>query len=331
MTQPQNSFLKYPSLENTYQTKFIDKFTTQYHELLDKTEYIVTEKLHGANASIILTPYKPPQLAKRTSLLNPDEYETFYNINLIFEDPDFDALITIAQQVVNYKQASMHFYFEWFGPRVQKGVDYGLKKQARIFDMRENGILQTPQHTIITLKSYGLEHLYAPILVRTLYLDKVLEFDVENFITKLGPETINTKSGPQPNIAEGIVIRPYHQNYYSPVGELFALKKKSEAYKEKHREKTTIKPQKDENPEIQAINSVFLTYLTPNRIQNIFSKHGPIQEPKQIPTYIAALLQDAKEDFIKEHNPPLETFTKAEQRQIFNAGSTPFTLIKPHL
>lgn len=66
-------FYKYNSIENSYQTNFIQSI---YLSGFGDKEYVVQEKVHGANLSFI-TDGKKVSIAKRTGFIETDE--SFYN------------------------------------------------------------------------------------------------------------------------------------------------------------------------------------------------------------------------------------------------------------
>ena len=69
--------------------------------------------------------------------------------------------------------------------------------------------------------------------------------------------------------------------------------------------------------------------MTENRLINIFSQHGEIQDKKEIGEYIRLLIEDAKKDFLKDVDLPV--LDKNERKQVFNAGSKPFQLLQKYL
>ena len=64
-----------------------------------------------------------------------------------------------------------------------------------------------------------------------------------------------------------------------------------------------------------------------------FSKHGEIQTPKDIGKYIKLILEDAKEDFLKDYNinELVIDLDKNKEKAIFNVGSRIVNLLKSKL
>ena len=72
-------FKKYNSIENTFNKDFMDKIKS---EGLDSLQYVVQEKVHGANCCFI-TDGKEVRFAKRTGLV--ESGEMFYNYEELLE------------------------------------------------------------------------------------------------------------------------------------------------------------------------------------------------------------------------------------------------------
>lgn len=66
-------FNKFCSIENAYNTKFIDKIRNEYPALIDTPIWTVTEKIHGANFSVMLNDYDELVCCKRSGEILPDE------------------------------------------------------------------------------------------------------------------------------------------------------------------------------------------------------------------------------------------------------------------
>lgn len=73
------TFKKYSSIENTYDTEFMEKIKS---ERLNTLQCVVQEKVHGANCSFV-TDGQTVQFAKRTGMIEPGE--TFYNFEELLE------------------------------------------------------------------------------------------------------------------------------------------------------------------------------------------------------------------------------------------------------
>lgn len=310
------NFLKYPSIENHYQAKFIAMFLTNYTELKDET-FIIMEKIHGANIQIKITKdaYK---VGKRNSFMKPTD--SFYGLLDFVENNFLDAIkgIQNAWKSFCYPVESITLYGEYFGKGIQKGVYYGESKYIRFFDYRINNILQVQRNFLEFAKRFGLP--IVPEIAIVQGLENALNFNTE-FNSKISPEVILD------NICEGVVIKPLYKNYYSSEGSLFYIKKKNSKFLEKSKQPSP--KQVVDLGKIGELQEIFKTYINKNRVESVFSKHGAIKDIKQVSKYIKYVLEDATIDFLKDND---TTFlTEKELKFIYNVGSSIFTLLKEYL
>jgi Rnl2 family RNA ligase len=309
-------FKKYNSLENHYHSKHIAMFLNMYPELKD-AKYIITEKIHGSNIQVCIneSEYK---VGKRSSfILNEKDDKGMKNVCKYIKENYSNAIKEIQEYIKGHEEIEeMIFYGEYFGRDIQKGVDYGNGKQVVFFDLKVNGSLQDWVKFKTYTTNFNLPIVPEIDVVNS--LEEALEFD-----TKFDSKILNKKD----NLCEGIVIKPLGYVYRSPQGSVFYIKKKNAKFLEK------IKQPKANTPKeltiIGKYQEIFKTYITKNRMDNIMSKYGEIQENKQISDYIRYFLEDAKEDFFKEND--ISFLEEKEKRAVFNVGSMVFNLIKEYL
>lgn len=306
-------FKKYNSIENHYQQKHIDWWLEKYPELKNET-YILQEKIHGANISIWFSPNKDYKVAKRNSFLNKDD--KFYDIWNVLKQYKYE--LNIIQEFVNLKNYSLRLYGELFGGKIQKGINYGEEKQIRFFDLYIDDFFCTQNQLInFFINTWKIDHLLIPNIKIVNSLEEALNYN-EIFDSQI-LEIENNK-------AEGIVIKPYLRIYKSPVGEIFYLKKKNPLFNEITKKPKVIVAMSDN---IIKLKSEFMNYINDNRLQNIFSKEGEIQNKKDIGKYLKLFIEDAKKDFIKDND--LKDLDKIKLRYIYNVKSLPFKFLKKYL
>lgn len=302
-------FKKYNSIENSYQGKYINRWLANNEGLKTET-YIITEKVDGANIQIYFEPNTEYKVGKRSCFIEKDS--NFFDIGTVLKD--FEEQFKKVQHNVNITNRSVRLYGELYGQGVQKRVNYSDKKSLIFFDVEVNGELHCPRDTMSYLDMFDLPKV--PIIAIKKGIVEALETN-ETFDTLLNPI--------EGNVSEGLVIRPFHKNYHN-VDELFILKKKSEKFAEKEITKGKVKTF-DEGT--FKYNQLFRDYINENRVLSIFSKHGPIKEPKQLGEYIKLILEDATEDFKKDHD--LSQFGTKDQKTIYNVGTLVVKLLKKHL
>jgi len=266
-------FTKYPRIENHYQEQSIQRFMREFPDLMDEEVYI-EEKLHGANISLMSTK-TGVQWFKRNGPLKPKE--NFYGIWDVI--PKYKDL----ENVIHYGQPGTQVYFEFIGPGIQKGVNYGDEKRLVPIDFKfANMGFASPAE---------FHHLFEwlPDKVRLLGIKKLkdaLEFDTR----------ITNEYG---SLIEGVVIKPKSFFIYSHLGERFLLKKKNKEFFERMPKE---KPPKDvDYTEANKIADLYSEYLTPQRVQSVFSKEGTIENINQLGQYLSLISNDAWEDFEAEH------------------------------
>lgn len=298
-------FIKYPSIENSYQEKNIAYWLEHAPSLLDET-FVITEKIHGANLQLIFIPHQPMQVASRNQIVD----KGFMGIHEVLEK--MANFLASAQKFSNEENTTVHLYGEFFGDNIQKGVDYGKEKRIKFFDLRANGEMMGQDYFQAWFKDEP--ELIAPVLACIQGLENALSYP-EVFVTKVGVER-------EGNEAEGIVIKPIRV-YKNRRGEIFYLKKKAARFSEKaHAKKEVII-----DADLVRWQKVFRGYITENRLESVFSKNGRIENKTQVGDYLKALVEDAKEDFLKDYPEAPEE----EIKKICNIGSLGAQMLLKHL
>jgi Rnl2 family RNA ligase len=308
-------FKKYSEIENSYREKFINK-VIQYCPELTTKQFVITEKIDGSNLQLVFTPHQEMQVGKRTSFLQKDE--SFFDVWNTLKQ--YDHELKIIQNYVNKTGETIRLYGELFGPGIQKRINYGDKKRVLFYDMYIGETLLA----FAAMKAWFLvskiEYMLVPVLDIVDSLDKALSYNNE-FNSKI----LNIDN----NMAEGIVIKPYDEVIRLLEGSHFILKKKNENFKEK------MEGNKSENSKVEysegtwKLAEEFKQYINENRLAGVFSKNGPITDPKQMGNYIRLLLEDAKNDFFKDHEGL--TLSKEEDKMIFNVGKDIVNMLRKHL
>jgi len=209
------------------------------------------------------------------------------------------------------KNAIIRVYGELCGPHIQKGVNYGNDTFFKIFDITLNDKLVSQRH----LQELLNINLLVPIISYHNNIWDAFNQDI-NIISMLNPTG--------KDIIEGIVIKPFDGVYISSSGQPFYWKKKNEKFNEKQKAARS----EITDAEIIRLNKEFKSYLTYNRLQNIFSKYGEIRTPDQIGEYIKYMMIDAKEDFNKDFNP---NYGGKERKQIYKDNGQTAQMLKEYL
>lgn len=282
-------FQKYPSIENSYRDKFINLCLKSHPELLD-IDYCIHEKIDGANIQIILETNQEIKFGKRSSLIPFDD--SFFNLKSTVESTIIDFVNELNKEVQQSPSPIKYtLYGEIFGKGIQKRINYGETKQIRFFDLAVNNIIVDQFVFDCFMSGFGASSLKVPLITHIRGLNEALSYSCD-FDSKI----LNIENNP----AEGIVIKPFDKVYYTDLGSIFYLKKKSDAFQEKMKTKTSNPISEEE----RFFRLKFLEYITENRLLSVFSKEGLIKDKSEIGKYMKLFLEDAKEDFLKENTLP---------------------------
>lgn len=268
-------FYKFSSLENTYRQNLIDK--VQY-EGKDGGEWVVTEKIHGANFSFWCDGTEV-RVASRSQFVDG----TFYNCQAVIN--------RYSENILNWCQGfgvkTFIVYGELFGGNIQKEVQYGEKDFAA-FDVVIDGVVQDKQTAWRIAKECGLN--FAPVLF-TGSFKECLEMS-NTFKSTLTPEGYEGE-----NISEGLVIEPVEPAWFENGSRVY-FKNKTESFSEKNRQPKEKQVFELSEEESDLMNEL-LNYNTEQRVSNVISKIGQITS-KDFGKILGLTVQDMLEDFTKD-------------------------------
>ena len=320
------NFTKYPSIENSYRQKEIDKWL-EYHPEIENEEFVATAKLDGCNLSLWFYPDGEVKVAKRSQFIGTlaeDSVIHFQGVDipkLFYSNELYREFITSFKNAAKYAKSTLTVYGELFGKGIQNRVYYGEDKYFRAFDIVEDGkFLSFEDFTGFMLGTFDKDYsqLIVPCIATFSSLEEALNFSpiFKSYLTPRGYD--------KPNFEEGVVIKPRYKVYQSPQGSMFYLKNKNPNF-EDQKEKEKKIPVDSSLLELQI---EFRKYLTENRLLDLFSKYGKIETPNQIGDYIRYMIEDARTDFNKDYN--FSGDTKAE-KIVFNGGSIVLEMLKKFL
>ena len=280
-------FQEYPSIENAFAAKSIKQFLAE-HPDAQSVQWILTEKIDGANIQLLFEPHQPMRVGRRKDILTPDQ--NFYDIWNVL--PTYSQEFAKMQTEVDRSLCALRIYGELFGKKVLERIHYGEGKYIRFFDAmiinegRER--FMTQRELLEFFRRIDLEHMFVPLVQIVPSFNEALAYDTRQLKSAFNSsETV-----------EGIVLKPY-DGHFVVNGSPFYLKKKNEDFYEQAAQNDVILPD-HVDPQVADLRFKYLTYLTENRLQNVFSKAGPISSKKEIGKYIKLLGEDAQQDFLKE-------------------------------
>ena len=318
-------FKKYSSIENSFSREFMEHVVA---EMPQNLEYVVQEKVHGANTSF-LCDGETVRFAKRTSILEADEQ--FYNYPELLERYRERVLRLFSDIKAKYPEVThISVFGEMFGGLYPHD---GVQKERKV-SLIQYGVCYSPVHEF-----YGFDiYLFTEDGGRFLPVDEVNElFEAEGFfyaktlfrgtLTEClkQPNAFQSKIAEwlglpaiEDNICEGIVIRPIVPMYLKN-GSRVLIKSKNERFAEKKSVKKRNKLFAEPVPYSEALQALIAegeAYVTENRLTNVVSHIGEVHFPKDFGKVMGLLSKDVLDDFLKEHGGSYAALDKCEQKSL---------------
>ncbi len=321
-------FKKYPSIENSYQQKYINWFASNSEVDLNTEQFVLQLKLDGANFQVYITE-DSYHFGKRTSALG--EEASFYGYQAVVEKYE-DKIIALQKDIPKGTGMTLILYGELFGSNIQKRISYCEDKRILIYDVfvehGEGSGWLTPVEVAKLFNRLGIEDWLVPTLVITTGIQAALDFVVEGVETSIGSNDWNPYNN---RMIEGVVIKPLSKVLLDRNGSPFRLKQKSKLFNDKMKVKSKA-PAKMLSEEAVTLRDVYAGYLNKNRVADYMGKEGEIDNPKQIGAYIKGISADAREDFLKDHQEDLAKLDPKEAKTIMGIpGSILVPLLKEYL
>ena len=277
--------LKYPSIENHFNVNKSRKIMAW----IDKTFY-ATEKIHGSNLQIKLTPNNIQYFSRNRELDNEDPFYT----RLIGASNTPVIIETAKKYMQDNNLEEVYIFGELYGAGIQNmqyKENLSNTQQFRVFDtfIVKDGnmrtLLQAEFYTVFA------EFLRVPDMNITGTLKELISNELDTN-SKLGGKT------------EGLVYKPVEsQNLELQDGSILnyiAVKHKTEEF-------TEIKAMPKEKKEMCNANIKFIEdisrYFTMPRLESLISKLAIELDIRNLSQIIPAYLNDVKEDYLKTENP----------------------------
>ena len=313
-------FKKYNSIENSYREAFLKSLRAQGFDN-DEHEYVVQEKVHGANLSFRLDgDGRDIRTAKRSGVI--EEGEKFCSYERVRDRLKNQLRAVFAKVKNRFPETELvTIYGELFGgvyshpdvkdvknvSRVQKGIDYHPDVRFYAFDILVNNETYLPVDVANEMfEAAGL--LYARTLFRGSLTDALAY--PNDFDSKIG-EWLGLPSI-EGNTCEGVVIRPVEALFLSG-GRRVILKNKNQKWEENCRTNKSHEIQL--TADAAGLQKALKGYLTTNRVQNVISKIGDVSM-KDVGKIMHIFMPDALEDFKKDHGEAWDTLEKTDRKAV---------------
>ena len=269
-------FVKYSSLENHTQEKFIN--SVKYQNDLEPKQFVAREKIHGTNFSVIITDSSIIP-CKRTCPIH--DYEDFFDYRRIMKkyNPAFEQI----QEFVRDSETLRHIqvFGEYAGDGIQKEISYG-EQDFYLFDVLFVGVEEGSEGYLseFDLQAFAINYGFkVPPLVHIGTLDECLSLPVEfeslvNSITEENKYGFFKQEPSKGNTAEGLVIKPETPTYLR-TGQRVAIKYKTDKFKERSKPKAPKVDKSLSEGDLKVLN-ILLEYNTLARISNVISHIGEV-------------------------------------------------------
>jgi len=347
-------FKEYSSIENVERTKEINTIIQQGHSA---GEWVVTEKVHGANFSFWLDDIEM-RCAKRTGWLNDES--SFYNFQDV-RNSLAEALRKMYNEIKNTTHPNlcgMTVYGELFGGHyphkdvervymskmVQKGVYYHPGNMFIAFDIVLHELVTTDENAEPEVKHVVMDHdfvydacsafgiTHVPVLFRGTFED-CLKYpnEFQSVVPKLfGLPLLDD------NIAEGVVLKPAQPKFYWGGGRVM-LKNKNAKWSEKAKKQKQSRDVNSDNnfefvlsDQAQALTDEILTFVTENRLHNVLSKMDQITD-RHFGMIVGNMNRDIIDEFFKDFKEQFLVLEEKERKFITKRmGNEVMQLVRKH-
>lgn len=306
-------FRSYEKISDNLRAWNVDENTRKE---LDKTEWVVTEKVHGANFSVIIKD-KTLHFGKRKELLTWEDDFFAFQLMVTRLERAFYRVFDICQE--KFQATSCILYGELFGggyphqavlhderlQPIQTGIYYSPHIEFYVFDI---WIENTQEACYVAYHDFCEVLAQTPLLYASALaidaLHKVLLFDTK--INSHIPALLGLPALPQPSWIEGIVIKPL-QNIVinTPKGNIRpVIKIKNKQFLEEdvyHQSQAWSFVPTEKQADIAFVATEVAHFLNMNRLQSAISKIGALNSLNK-ERIIEAVIADSLESF-EEQNP----------------------------
>jgi len=285
-------FQKWYSIENHYQKELIQYWLERFTQL-QKMTYEVTEKIHGANFSIVADINRDVKFAKRSGFITEKD-KGFYGYKGVFERPSYMSLVEQIKNIAEEAQQSVQLFGELFGGNIQKGVLYGDEKNFRWYALKIGKDLIAPKDALVILSK--------TFRVPSLGFVKP-EGNLFKMIDEINHEhqsAFTPKDYKDDNVIEGVVIVPYEEVITNGQS-FFMIKKKNEKFKDKSSKAKRIHKVLVIEDHVQELIDEVDLYINENRTNDLFSKVGNFEDIREISKFAKEYFKDVFSDFEKDN------------------------------
>lgn len=317
-------FRKYNSIENSYQSDFMQLIAEQGFADLD---YVVQEKVHGGNLSLI-TNGEELISAKRTGLNVADE--NFYNFQSVVEAYRDKVFALFADLQLSRGIHTLTIFGELFGgayphadveqvlgsKMVQQGIYYAPHNDFYAFDvLLDDAIFLGVNEANALFEKHGF------IYARTLFSGSLSACLAQSNTFRTTIPALFGLPELEGNICEGLVIRPL-EPVFMRNGSRVLIKNKNERWSENNNyiDKALLRSLRGDSDSLSEeccfLCEEIYRYITVNRLDNVLSKIGEINVNRDLGRVLGLFNKDVLSDFLKDFQFRYDGLEKQEQKAI---------------
>ena len=306
----------YGKTKNVTDAKNLRMWINKYPEI-DADRYIVTEKIDGSNFQIIFQKGKEVSFGSRNNELRVDsEFFDFQRAVLINCADHIEKLQKYVDDSCHIDEVNL--YGELYGAGVQRRIQYSPEKHfLPFYAMVDGRPLSYSESRELLDEADVSSYWWVPVVAPSLTLDEALALDVESLDTRVPQEMEGNRK------IEGVVIEPLNNIYtleHEDGVSRFKLKKKSQNFSDKAGIKYKTQKQHKISPEGEELFGKWSEMFNDNRLCDVESKVGPIEEMSQMGKYIKLLVTDVREDFMAENRDAFISLLQSDRSIIMSSG-----------
>lgn len=307
-------FEKYASIENSYQADIMGKFDEVISH--KSIKWVIMEKIHGANFQVYFDEHGI-KCGKRTAFLGDEENFYCYQ-HLITKD-----MIKKLEEIYNSEKQPIRIFGELFGGKyeaehnykdevrisnpkcVQREIQYSPFNQILFYDVEIGGRILSWKEVEQFIERYNLNkdcglQFEKPIKIVEETLSDVIK-ENNKFESVISQVDLNYLNLPviKDNICEGIIIKPYNQEYRCFDGSRIIIKSKNEKFAERRHEKKPVDTALYSS--VQDTFNLVKDYINENRANAVISKDswGKHDFGKFLSNFVSDIYESIEKDGIK--------------------------------
>lgn len=301
------TFKRYMSIENAYNTKHINGQLNRHPEVAG-CKWGVQEKIDGSNYNITITPYDII-FGKRKSFIDHSGGLSFQGDLSVITTDEYQQLFKDIQSL-GYDKVIL--YGELYGEGIQRRIHYCIGKRVKFYDIVIDGVYLSVKDFYDFMDKIEYTHLTVPLIAVCDTLNDALGIPNE-----YPSKVVENFEWGDYHVCEGNLIKPFDIScpalYIKNKNDKFADKMKTK------KRKVNIIEDVPEN--VSILIDEFESYCTRNRLLDLFSKDGVIEDASQIGVYIKMMMQDMIADYLKDNMEQHKALDQKWQKKIVNSNS----------